>query len=149
VSQQTYQILQPLATHWRPATCAEVDCPAYLQGWRSVVPEGSPQAAYIRSDRSRRHREESTVGVWDDTTSTWRVRDLRAEGLVGFWFEAGQTCFAAGDHRVPLDRPQIFRVAPTHAGRVAGDIRTHDNGAHWVEDFSIHLDHIRTIRERG
>jgi hypothetical protein len=130
--QLTYKITQPVATHWRPATCAEVDCGAWLHGWRTVVPTGSPQAAYIRADRSRHHLEEPLPG-----------------GLVEFTFGPGQTCFASDSHRVPLGRPQVFRVAPTQGGLVSGDVRTHSNGADWVEDFSIHLDQLRTIRERG
>ena len=33
-SMKTYQMAQPLKTHWRPASCEEVDCPNYLSGWR-------------------------------------------------------------------------------------------------------------------
>lgn len=136
MSQLTFQIAQPLATHWRPASCVEVDCEAYARGWRTTVDVttdlGREQAEYIRRHCGRRFVEEHPEG-----------------SLVAFTFEAGQVCFAAADHRVALDRQQIFRVAPTHQGLVAGDIRTHQRPADWVEDFSTHLDHLRTITERG
>lgn len=136
MSQLTYQILAPLPTHWRPASCADVDCGAYLRGWRTTVDERTPlgqeQAAYIRRHAGRRYVEERTE-----------------TGLTAFTFEAGQMCFAAADHRVPLGREQVFRVAPTQGGRLAGEIVTHQRAADWVDDFASHLDHIRTMRERG
>ena len=119
--QRMYRISTPVATHYRPATCAEADCQAYARGWRTIVPSARPQAAYIRADRSRRHVEEAQEG-----------------GLVAFTFEPGQKCFAASEHRIGLDRPEFFHVGDAM-------MRAPD----WVEDFSEHLDRIRTVRERG
>jgi hypothetical protein len=30
---QSYQVLAPHETHWRPATCVEAECAAYTYGW--------------------------------------------------------------------------------------------------------------------
>ena len=38
---KSYRIVVPRATHWRPATCAESDCQAYLLGWLTTVDEGT------------------------------------------------------------------------------------------------------------
>src|SRR5258708_31547905 len=58
---KTYQIAAPLATHWRPASCEEADCLAYLHGWQTSCDEttelGQRQADYIRHDKTRKHAE--------------------------------------------------------------------------------------------
>src|SRR5258708_39959331 len=58
---KTYQISAPLATHWRPATCEEAECLAYLHGGQTSCDEstelGQRQVAYIRHDKTRKHAE--------------------------------------------------------------------------------------------
>ena len=39
---QRFRVSQPLATHWREASCREVDCPHHVLGWQTVVPHDSP-----------------------------------------------------------------------------------------------------------
>src|SRR6478752_3117149 len=55
---QTFEIAEPLPTHWRPATCAEVECQAHMAGWRTTIDLttdlGVKQARYIR-DHAGRH----------------------------------------------------------------------------------------------
>ena len=83
---RTYQIAAPLRTHWRPATCAEYECDAYLHGWTSLIDErtelGQAQAHYIRREAGRRFTEER-----------------RPDGLTEFSFEAGQQGFGIGSRR--------------------------------------------------
>src|SRR5258708_243616 len=90
---KTYQVVMPLATHYRPATCAEYECEAYLYGWQTIVPADSPAAEYIRHDRTRRHVEERQPG-----------------GLTCFTFGPGQQGFAGteADHKLPDGRPERF-----------------------------------------
>ncbi len=133
---KTYQIAAPLATHWRPATCEEADCLAYLHGWQTSVDEttelGQQQAHYIRHDKTRKHAER------------------RAEtGLTVFRFEAGQACFTA--HRLPVGRPERFLVVGGDwRGNPAGiPPREHTKPDFWVEDMAGTLDDIRTRHERG
>ena len=83
-------------------------------------------ADYIRAGAGRRYTEDRISG-----------------GRTRFTFEAGQTCFRAVDHRVPLDRPEVYTVATA-----AGTSR-HRNGADWVDDFSTHLDHLKTLQQKG
>lgn len=82
----------PGAGFWRAATCDEVDCPAWAGGWVSKIDEATPlghaQAAYLRSDRTRRSSEERGP-----------------DGLTWFTYAAGQTCFQAAEHRVRAGRP--------------------------------------------
>jgi hypothetical protein len=132
---KTYRILSPVSTHFRPATCAEAECAAYLNGWRSTVDEatvlGQQQAHYIRRQSGRRHREE---------------RD--EAGLTVFTFEAGQECFAGG-HQVRLDRPEHYLLT-------GGDWRGNPTGEHrtlraqdWIDDFGEHQQRLADYQERG
>jgi hypothetical protein len=133
---KTFQIAAPLPTHWRPATCAETDCLAYLHGWQTSVDEatdlGQRQAHYIRHDRSRRHTER------------------RAEtGLTVFGFEPGQTCFTP--HRLPSGRPERFLVTGGDwRGNPRGvPLREHTRPDFWVEEMAGNLDDIRTAKQKG
>lgn len=130
----TYQIAAPAKTHWRDASCAEVDCGAWLHGWRTVVDEatdlGASQAYYIRHDSGRGFTE---------------VR--QPDGLTAFTFEAGQRCFSP--HRIQA-RPEFFVVRHGDWRRSTID-RVHTRPVDWVEDFALHQDKIATVvkRERG
>ncbi len=133
---KTYQIAAPLATHWRKATCAEVDCPAFLHGWQTVCDEstelGQRQADYIRHDKTRKHAEQRAEG-----------------GLTVFVFGAGQNCFRP--HQVPSGRPERFLVT---GGDFRGNPlgippREHVRPDDWVDDMAETLDEIRTRHERG
>ena len=127
----TYAIRQPLNTHFRIATCAEVDCWAWRDGWRIRI-EGTLPADL--------HAAQSSGRVWChvrvDATESYLV------------FEAGQQCFAK--HRVNLDRPAFFI-----AGR--GDYRSfnprnaklYTDEDEWVETFAGHLDTLREKLNQG
>ena len=131
---KTYQLLQPLATHFRPATCEEVDCPAYLHGWKTVIDEstelGQRQAHYIRDESDRRYQRDPVVF---------------GQGPVTYMFEAGQRCFR--QHHEPLEREPLALVKD-------GDWRMSQNPRQlspddWVDDFQNHQDRLHTQQERG
>ena len=127
---KSYSLRAPLRTHWRPATCAEYECDAFVHGWVTVVDIstdlGQRQADFIRHDRTRSHAEEKTGGT-----------------LVSFTFTPGQEGFKGTDdhdHRVPVGRPPLMLVT-------GGDWRGNPRGtppvAHrsiddWVDDFATH-----------
>lgn len=129
----THAMLQPLDTHFRRASCAEVDCAYHLLGWRSPIDEsteiGQRQAHLIR-------------------TSGRRYTEHRAEdGLTIFTFEAGQQCF--WPHRAPLDRPPIYLVHGGDGRLNTGLIRTHTSGESWIEDAAEqHAALIRVLERR-
>jgi hypothetical protein len=119
----TYQIDAPRQTHTRPATCAEVDCFHAKAGWRTIVDvateKGATQANYIRL-MSGRHFTHTQLGT-----------------IVTFHFPGGQKCFA--DHRVPLDRPEIYtRIPGDWRGRTGEAYRYTGRQAsvNWVDDFA-------------
>jgi hypothetical protein len=146
---QTYRIAAPLSTHTRPASCAEAGCQAHAHGWITKVDErtdlGMAQAAYIRAECVTELLAASPAG-------RGRRRYLEhhtPEGLTEFRFPAGQQCFAADSHRVPLERPQLFLVQGGDHRARTGLIRRHDRPEHWVEDFSESLDRTAERQRRG
>lgn len=133
---KTYHLAAPIQTHYRPATCGEVDCQQQANGWRTPVDEstdlGQRQAHYIRAEAGRRFTEERNEA-----------------GLTVFTFAAGQACFA--QHQTSLDREPVFFVAD-------GDWRgnpygtrpyRHANAADWIEDFGGHQQDLADRIERG
>lgn len=98
---KTYNIGTPLATHWTAATCAQVDCEHYLNGWALHVQALSEEDLHLAKTAGRRYRVHD-VGPGE----TWMV------------FEPGQPCFAAGTHMRRLERPENFT---TRSGDWRGD----------------------------
>lgn len=123
-----YSVAAPLATHWRPATCAEVDCPNYLNGWRVRV-EGLPDDLLHAAKTSGRKYAQLDVGPGE----TWLV------------FEAGQQCFAP--HEKSLDRPAIFAVRNDLTTR--GRPFVHSGPDAWLDDFGSHQQMLKDQKERG
>lgn len=133
---QTFQVTSPVATHTRPASCEEVECGAYLRGWKIVVDLntdlGQRQAHYIKHSSGRAY----TV-------------DGQQDGMVTLIFRPNQDCFE--QHRVPLDRPEIYRVK---GGDFRGNplrtvTRVHKKAEFWVEEFAENQDRVNKIIEKG
>lgn len=133
---KTYSVLAPASTHFRRATCEEVECPYAVSGWATVVDEGTElgqrQADYIRRSSGRKFTAERTP-----------------EGLTRFVFAANQECFS--EHKVRVDRDEIFLV---RGGDFRGDPtgarpRQHVRPEDWVEDFAEHQQALADRIERG
>ncbi|MFH8336967.1 hypothetical protein [Streptomyces sp. AM6-12] len=135
---KTYAIVAPKSTHWVGATCAEVDCAHYLNGWQSVIDEatelGQRQAHYIRKQSGRAYREER-----------------RPDGLTAFTFEAGQPCFNAAKHQKRTGRPELYIVRDgDYRGNPRGtQTRQHVHAADWVEDFAEHQQGLADEIKKG
>lgn len=132
---QTFEISAPRNTHFRRATCAEVECPATVNGWVTVLDETSEQQAaaayYIRKQSGRHFTEERN-----------------ATGLTVFTFTAGQPCFDSGKHHVRVERQEHFLVRPGDF-RALGRPRQHTRPEFWVEEFAEHQDQLARRIERG
>lgn len=131
---KTYAVVAPLGTHFRPATCAEVDCPHYLGGWRVRVEALAPNLLHAARNSGRKYVEQHV-----------------AEGETWLVFEAGQPCFKAGEHRTRIDRPELYVVRDgDHRGNPRGTkARLHQRPEHWLEDFSEHQTKINDAITRG
>lgn len=134
---RNYAIRAPRETHSRPATCQEVDCLAFTNGWTLRKEDLSPEL-YHAATNSRRHYQEIVI----------------TEGHTVLQFSAGQPCFA--EHRVSLERPAFYYAGPgtplTHLTPRTFTTRRatkFDRADQWVDDMQTNLDRIRTIRERG
>lgn len=132
---KTYQIIAPLSTHWRNATCEEAGCERFVQGWMTVVDEstelGRQQAHYIRHDQTRHAVEEKDEA-----------------GLTVFTFTNGQHCF--GSHRVRVEREEIFvERGGDWRGNPSGDRRQHVRPADWLDSFTGHQDRLATRLSQG
>jgi hypothetical protein len=131
---KTYQILAPIRTHRRRATCAEVDCVKRARGFRAQFDvstiKGRDNASYIERCGLRFTRS--------------------VEGpMVTYTFPAGQNCFDS--HTVPLEREPLYVV---RGGDHRGNPRNlpkinHRNARNWVDDFGEHQEMISTQRQRG
>lgn len=130
---QTFRISRPVATHRRPATCAEIDCEAWRCGWTTVVPVGSTQEATVR---------QAMAGAIDGVARHGR-EEKAGDGLVSFRFAAGQPCFRQTKHTKSLERPENYLVRGGDWRRNLGLVRRHTSPDSWVDDFSTTLDQVR------
>lgn len=140
---KTYSIVAPTSTHFRPATCAETDCPDYLNGWRVRIEGLLPEM--LHTAKTARFQ---VNGRW---VPYRYVEEQLAEGFTYLVFEAGQPCFRAREHRLRLDRPELFLVRDgDHRGNPRGTrARMHQKPESWVEDFGEHQQNIADQIERG
>jgi hypothetical protein len=137
---QTYGLSAPQATHYRLATCREVGCANYANGWISgfdVTDSDQARACRIVREQSGR-----LFTVQEIIGASGRVE------RVLLTFGPGQECFLP--HRVALEREPIyysrdgdFRGNPTGRKIVFGDSTS------FVDDFGEHQEKIKTLVERG
>jgi hypothetical protein len=130
---KTYQIVAPISTHFRKATCEEAQCRGYTLGWKTKLLPDSGQARYIRSSSGRRFTEERN-----------------ADGTVTFTFPPGQMCFRASEHLVSLEREPLYVVkGGDFRGNPHGVPSVRRNARDWVDDFATHQRAIADRVERG
>lgn len=130
---KTYQIASPISTHYVKATCAEIDCEAYTNGWTFREADLDPQLLHIVTTAGKRyHRKQLTEG--------------------GEWylvFEPGQPCFGASNHVRKTDRPELYLVGRgdwrSYQPRTARRMRAED----WVDDCQNHQATLAEAIERG
>lgn len=112
----------------RRATCAEVDCEAWMKGWSTVVEVADP----LRSQKLAYWRHQ-----WRQATETVLPDGIR------FTIPPGVGC--PQTHYTHDDRPALFVVRRGDRRRYLETLRTHTRPEHWVEDFAEHQDRIATV----
>lgn len=128
---RTFGASSPLKTHYRPATCQEVNCQAYANGWSFDVAVLS-KAAYYKVTHAGKHYRKVTLSP----TQQYLV------------FSPEQPCFDS--HVVPLDRPEIlytgrgdWRIFNRNHARV---IKSADE---FADRFGTHVQLLREHIKRG
>jgi hypothetical protein len=131
---RTFAITNPVSTHYVSATCAEVDCVHWRNGWRVRVEDLTPQLLHTARASGRKYTE---LRVADG--ETWLV------------FESGQPCFRASQHMRRLDRPSLFSVrdGDWRGNPFGTPVRRHTKPEFWVEEMSENLDRLATEIQRG
>jgi hypothetical protein len=130
---KTFEIREPLPTHYRRGTCAEVGCTAHANGWKTVcdltTAIGLKRARYIRDHSGRSYTHE-----------------FSGDGkLLTFRFPAGQRCFEP--HPISLGRPALFVVRGN--GRRVRERRVFDRGDQWIDNLHENTDRVLSARARG
>ncbi len=120
------------------ATCAEVDCPHWQNGWACVVVPGSEDAGVV---------EAACDGRADGRRRAWARLEPLPKGFVRIWFDPGQPCFKASTHRVPWEASWYHRDGDWR-GNPSGLVVAHRNARSWVDEFGEHQLRIAGERER-
>lgn len=130
---KTYRLLAPIRTHRKPASCSDVQCPKWINGFKATFDvstnDGLAHAKAV--EKSGRRRTFTMAGT-----------------LVTYVFPAGENCFDR--HSVSLEREPLYVVqGGDHRGNPRSIGRRTLNAADWVDDFANHQTGIADLRERG
>ena len=125
----TYQATWPKSSHWRKATCEEVDCPHFLMGWVTKVLIGSDMDDYIR-----------------EVSKSRKYKVVREGELNAYYFDAGQQCFGgeAGTHHKKLERGAwLTKNAATRNPKFLEQVAMESE--RWIDEFNeeAHRSNIR------
>ncbi|GHH30265.1 hypothetical protein Srubr_02810 [Streptomyces rubradiris] len=131
---RTFAIVSPVETHMRRATCEEVGCEHYLNGWRVRVENLTPQMLHAARTSGRKY-----------------VEHRIAEGETWLVYEAGQPCFKATEHRAPIGRPPLYLVRDgDYRGNPRGTkARLYQRPDQWVDDFATHQQNLADEIRKG
>lgn len=137
---KSFTIDAPRDTHWRPATCEEVACAHWQQGWFSefntITEQGREQEAYVRHMSGLAFRQvlERPDG------------EPLPTGVVRFEFLPGQQCFSAFKHKTRLeDVAEIYSTRTGDYRLTIGAQRMSADG--WVNQFLENDEQLRKQRE--
>ena len=131
-----YAASAPMRTHWRQATCAEVECDGYLNGFVTFVDVslelGRKQHYFLTHDRERTYTINQT-----------------GQYTFEFIYPPGNPCFQRGSHRTGIGRPPFLLV---HNGDWRASSREpyrHTRVEDFVDDMNNNSDWLLTLARRG
>jgi len=133
------------------ATCAEVQCNGWRDGWHTALPAEDGRADYIRRGSGRTFTEYSS-GEWNErgaALAAQRNADKQPgepleeftplpPGMVVFAFSPHQACFQAAEHQRTVAVNPLFQVRD-HWGNVE---RRHSGPDPFLDDFRTHMERI-------
>lgn len=135
---KTFEIRQPIATHFREATCQEVECKGFREDMRVEFDLTIPQQVHDAN--------------WLRNKSGLRFTYVQTGTKVLFIVPSGQRCLASmvRPHRVPLERDPLMIV---RGGDWRGNPRRegmrHTSPESFVDHWASDLDRLATEREKG
>jgi hypothetical protein len=135
---KSYSWARPLRTHWREATCEEVQCDDFVNGFMFTcdisTPLGQRQYDFLTHDRERSY----TV-------------DEEGPYIRHFIYPPGTRGFAGNkhDHRLPIGREPLLLVRAGDWRKYLAPAYQHASVDDWVEDFATNQDKIQEIQKRG
>lgn len=131
---KTYEMSSPLATHWRPATCAEANCEYYRDGFQVRIEGLAPKVLHAVQHSGRKYSVQKVT-----------------EGETYLAFEAGQPCLRQQLHRVRVEREPLYLVRDGDwRGNPRGTkARLHQRPEDWVDDFATHQQAITDEIAKG
>jgi hypothetical protein len=128
---QTHMIAAPMSTHWRRASCEEVGCLDFHNGW--MVPLTG--------------MDEGDMWQLEHCGRRYRQADVEGHGPV-YVYEAGQPCFRTSEHVIRLDRPELFVVRrgdwriPFREAARAGQALQFSGPDAWADHLHGHIEKI-------
>ena len=135
---KTYSWSRPLRTHWRKATCEEVLCDDFVNGFMLTIDIstklGAKQYDYVSHDRERSY----TI----DREGLYLYHFIYPPGTRGF---AGEK----HDHRLPVGREPLLFVRAGDWRRYLSPPHQHAYVDDWIEDMSENQEQIIKIQKRG
>jgi hypothetical protein len=138
---KSFSLLQPLDTHYRIATCAEVEC----KGYRSEMT--------VTFDLTNAQHVSDANWLRNHSGLRFTYFMLDNERKVRFVIPAGQTCLESRlrPHRVPLERDpfMVVRGGDVFRGNPTGMTHTHTSPESFVDEWATDLDKLKTVQERG
>lgn len=137
---KTFALLQPFDTHYRVATCAEVECRGFRQDmtvtFDLTIAQQVRDANWLRNHSGLRF----TYLMLDDGRK------------VRFIVPAGQQCLASRlrPHRVPLERDPFMVVrAGDFRGNPTGYVAREHDPEIFLDRWATDLDKLKTVHDRG
>lgn len=127
----TYELRQPLETHFKVVDCKEAECPKFHSGW---------QMGYDLTDPLKVEAANLLASVARKRHMVFSHQVLGT--VVTFTFQPGQNCFET--HRIYLERePFAIRRSGDWRGNPRGrEEYVHKDVIDWRDDFAEHQDKI-------
>lgn len=130
----TFRVRQPLATHFRRATCAEIECENYIHGFKINVD--------TRTERGQ--RQAHLIRVSGAAYSVVRLPDGTADAV----FPPGTLCFRPHYRSLFREPLTVVQQGDWRTPRAARDTRAMP-AAEWLDRFGTHQQSIAERVARG
>lgn len=134
---RSFELKQPLDTHFRTATCEEVNCTQQLNGFMIACDPNSDMGKQM-------------IYAIENVPAAKRsyTKAVNATGFVEYTFPPGQRCFRPhrtpiGHDPIPIVRDGDFRGNPT------GQVMRHTSLESWHQHAAESLDTLYGLKAQG